>query len=89
MTAKLFKPDGTMTPVEPQNGKDFQLDELNRFVDGYIEIVRPLDMPGYIMVINEEGKLKGLPFNPMASKFWHANDPIVGNALLCRTEQVK
>ena len=68
MTAKLFKPDGTMTPVEPQNGKDFQLEELNRFVGGYIEIIRPLDIPGHIMVINEEGKLKGLPFNPMASQ---------------------
>jgi hypothetical protein len=88
-TAKLIKPDGTVTPVEPKNGTDFSLDELHEFVGGYIEIVRPIDMPGVVMVINEEGKLKGLAHNAIASKFWHSGDPIVGNAILCHSSQVK
>jgi hypothetical protein len=46
-------------------------------------------MPGVIMVINEEGKLKGLAHNEIASKFWHSGDPIVGNAVMCHHSQVK
>jgi len=88
-SAKLIKPDGSVITVEPENGTDFRLDELNRFVEGYIEVIRPPGMPGVIMVINEEGKLKGLAHNAVASKFWHDADPIVGNALLCHHSQVK
>jgi Domain of unknown function (DUF3846) len=86
--AKLIKTDGSVITVEPKNGTDFQLDELNEFVDGYIEVIRPPSMPGVIMVINEEGKLKGLPYNVVATLIWQCDD-IVGNVLLCHHSQVK
>jgi hypothetical protein len=88
-SAKLIKANGEVTTVRPKNGMDFQLDELNEMVGGYIEVIRPPGMPGVIMVINEEGKLKNLPHNAIASKFWHHADPIVGNVLLCHHSQVK
>lgn len=90
MIAKLIKTNGEVVPVTPKNGTDFQIDELNEMVGGYIEIVHPPSMQGAIMVINEEGKLKGLPFNLLATMTAHlAGDHIVGNVLLCHPSQVK
>lgn len=37
--ATLIKTDGSKLEIQPQNGLDFQLDELQKFVDGYIEII--------------------------------------------------
>ena len=37
--ATLIKTDGSKLEIQPQNGLDFQLDELQKFVDGYIEIL--------------------------------------------------
>jgi len=75
--------------VEPKNGKDFKLDELQKFVGGYIEIVQlNRDM---IMVCNEEGKLMGLPFNPTASILLmtaRRNDYIAGDVLVCKSSEV-
>ena len=90
MIAKLLKPNGEVVPVQPKNGTDFQIDELNELVEGYIEIIRPPSQQGAIMVINEEGKLKGLPFNLLATMTYQVpNDYVVGNALLCHPSQVK
>ena len=62
--SKLIKVDGTVQDVLPQNGTDYKLDELKKFVDGYIEIVNLSD--GYIMVVNEglgNFKLKKQKYN--------------------------
>ena len=43
--ATLIKTDGSKLEIQPQNGLGFQLDELQKFVDGYIDIInlhRPL-----------------------------------------------
>ena len=77
--------------VYPKNGSDFELEELKEFVGGYIEIVQLNDKQ--LIVVNEEGKLKNLPHNPIATeafylaKGWH--DTIVGNALICDVKQIK
>ena len=68
--AKLYKADGTIIEVVPANGTDFQLDELQAMVDGYIEIVPAGN--GKIMVIDEEGKLKGKPVNDAATIIHYA-----------------
>lgn len=86
--------NGVYTPetseVKPQSGKTFSLSELQGFVDGYIEIVKLND--GKIMVVNEEGKLKDLPFNHAATKIYaetYSNrDVIVGNALVCEPNEL-
>jgi hypothetical protein len=47
---------------------------------------------GKIMVVNEEGKLKDLPFNHAATKIYaetYSNrDVIVGNALICEPNEL-
>lgn len=41
--AKIIKTDGTIVEVTPQNGTDFQLEELQKIVGGYIEVLRLTD----------------------------------------------
>lgn len=43
-----------VSQIKPKNGRDFELEEAQRYVDGYIEVVRLTD--DQIMIINEEGK---------------------------------
>lgn len=47
------------------------LDDLQKLVGGYIEIVRPTPILNQqlFMVVNEEGLLRGLPYNSRASAF--------------------
>lgn len=89
--AIIIKTDGTILEIEPVNGKDFKLEELNAIVNGYIEIVYLND--GQIMVVNEEGLIKGLPYNKEATRrvFMGTYLPyyIVGDVLVCNQKQVK
>lgn len=86
--ATLYRHNGTEENVEPQNGAQFTLKELNRFVDGYIEIVFLND--GRLMVVNEEGKLKGLPLNVKATEIMGSKyDCIVGDALVCEDYEIE
>jgi len=72
MCAMILRADGTHEEIQPANGTNFQLSELQRIVGAgappgchWIEIVQTKD--GRIMVINEEGKLYGLPRNEAAT----------------------
>ena len=90
--AQILYASGDVKNVEPKNGKDFQYEELKEIVGGYIEIVYLSDKQ--IMVVNEEGKLIGLPFYLMATEAYRLatqpnNDTIVGDVLLCDVNQVK
>lgn len=65
--------------------KFYELEELQEIVGGYIELVYlPNDE---IMVVNEEGLLYNLPYNPKASNY--ANRPIVGDVLICKRKHLK
>jgi len=72
--------DGIQEHARPKNGKDFTLKEAQAYVDGYVEVVH-LDIPGMILLVNEDGLLKGLRRNRVASIMAGTN--IVGDALLC------
>ena len=91
--ATLLKTDGIGTEVEPKNGTDFQLEELQKFVGGYIEIIQLND--GRIMVVNEEGKLQSLEMNDEATEIateHHAlfdGDWICGDVLICNEREVQ
>jgi hypothetical protein len=82
MKATIYKPDGTETEVTPKD-KSFTLDELKEIVGGWIEVVA---LKGSYMVVNEEGKLMGLPFNLRATTIarQHLNngDFIVGTVII-------
>ena len=89
--AKIYKTNGEVIDIEPKNGKDFKYKELNEIVGGYIELVNlPSDR---FMVVNEEGKLMGLPINEKATTIFQTElgpyDVIVGDCLICKTSQIK
>ena len=57
-------------------------------VGGLIQVVNPKGLPEpFRMVVNEEGRLKKLPFHPVAS-FWYGTQthgqPIVGTVVLLK-----
>jgi Domain of unknown function (DUF3846) len=88
--AQFIPIEGEPQEISPANGTDFTLGELQTLVGGIIEIVQLHH--GQILVVNEEGLLKGLPLNTLASLVYlthGGNTYIVGNALLCGTEEVR
>lgn len=80
--------------IIPENGKDFKLEELQRYVKGYIEIVRCKN-PDFIAVVDEEGKLKENSYiNTLATAVAHQvvgnfNDWLAGDVIFCRSSMVK
>ncbi len=84
-------------PEDPKKG--FSLKELQAIVGGSIEIVKCKD--GKLMVINEEGKLDGLPVNRKATglyiygsldpEAWDkgTGDQIVGDVLVATSNLIK
>jgi len=67
MKAVIIKTDGSKEIVEFDNDNAYGV--LSGAVDGYIQQV-PLDDIGVTMYCNEEGKLHGLPQNPIATALW-------------------
>ena len=91
--AKLIRNDGTEETVRPKNGKSFTLDELQSFVEGYIEAVSlPDDMT---MWLNEEGKFDPKTMfrpNEKASRILAdaggiPGDVVMGNVLICNSRE--
>jgi len=76
--AHWIKVDGTVIPVIPEKGARFSLKELQDMVGGYVE---RLGLPKRaVMILNEEGIPKGLPFNEKASQI--AGREIVGDVVV-------
>ena len=63
---RIYYADGRQEERAPANGQDYSLEEMQAIVGGYIETV-PCKQPGMMMVVNEEGKLLGLPRNDKAT----------------------
>ena len=89
--AKLIKAAGAISEVEPQNSQFFELEELQKLVGGFIEII---DLGNdELMVVNEEGKLNDLPYNFCATQMYQrstrALDYIAGDALVCLSNQIR
>jgi hypothetical protein len=87
--AYLLKTDGTIHEVKPATGRVFTIGELQGMVGGYIEVVRT--HTGDFMVVNEDGKLRGLPPNDVATeRYPHGRrDPIVGDVLIATWEELE
>ena len=85
-----YYPDNRTEQIKPEKGKFFKLKELQSIVGGYIECRHLKD--DMIMVVNEEGKIKGLPYNYLATLLAVKsgyNDYIVGPALVCPSKLIK
>ena len=88
MRAYLFKADGDSEDIRPEDEVGgFELSRIQEIVGGYVELISvdPCGVCGsnskMVMLVNEEGKLKELPKNYMASAV--ANMDIVGNSVYC------
>lgn len=70
--------------VEPAQPPYFSLEEVQKAVGGYIEMVR---LPhNNIMFVDEEGVLKNKPLNVAATQI--AGQMIVGDAFVCGSNMV-
>ena len=90
MEALFLKASGGIEKIKPKNGKDFSLIELQKYVGGSIEMLRTND--NRWLIVNEEGRLHGLPRNKAATKLYqfnYINGDIVGNAVVCPVSMVK
>lgn len=89
--ATLIKVDGSESEQKPANGKSFTLEELQRFVGGYIQELR---MPsGSFLLFDEEGKMKNKPINGRATLIGRTcgtahDDCVVGDALICTASEL-
>ena len=71
--------------------KNVTLKEMQEIVGGYIEFIY-LRKDNLVMVVNEEGKITGLPFNAKATqlvKECNINDIIVGDVLIVNQSLIK
>lgn len=95
MNATLYTTDGGERPAAPENGKDFQLEELYKLLKCDLVEVVYLNRT-QIMIIDEEGKCRAEPkVNKKATMLaWkhmaiHPNDVIMGDAIVCDTTMFK
>ena len=72
----LISPDGYVDMIEHADSIDF----YHQQIGGMIEIVRVHD--DIVMIVDDEGKLKNLPYNKVATYLYNTDDFIVGPALL-------
>lgn len=92
MKGLLITPEASVTEFVPANGRDFTLEELQKSVEGCIEIIDLTDKT--IMVVNEDGKGRLYP-NMMATiiakgcRAIFPHDYIAGNAVMCPSDMVK
>ena len=87
-SAKIIYPDKDSEDYSPKNGTTFELEEMQKIVGGYIEIIRLND--GRLIIVNEEGLLHGLPVNIEATNILRRDHSttqyIVGNAIVCDSD---
>lgn len=81
--ALVIKTDGTKEVVLFTEGSFLEL--AQKTVGGWIQLVR-LNSKGIDLYLNEEGKLDGLPQNPVATALWSEDygltDYIVGDVII-------
>lgn len=97
--ATLYKPNDEMDLVSPENGTDFQLEELYELLEcDMIQVISLGCTKRFgqtIMVIDESGKLKMHIANEEATKLaWKqhgidTSDYIAGKALVCSLSMLR
>lgn len=87
--AIIIKINGEKENTEPENSNVFTLEELQKAVGGYIELVSITtgEHAGKLMVVDEEGKLKtDAQLNEEASRI--AGKVIVGQVIIIDRNQI-
>lgn len=84
---RVYKAQGSV--IEFTNHK-FTLREMQKIVKGLIEIVRL--SPTLVMIVNEEGKIRGLPYNDPATALYRyylkTKDIIVGDVIVTEAKNI-
>ena len=98
MTKEKVNTDASEFKIVSDSKDEPTLESAQEFVGGYVE---GITFPnGDYLIINEEGKLKGLPLNPEATALWRATfdndnyitgrkDFVVGPAILIKAKALK
>ena len=98
MTKKEINTKASEFKIIEDSKDEPSLKEAQEFVGGYVE---GITFPnGDYLIINEEGKLMGLPLNPEATALWRATfdndnyvtgrkDFVVGPAILIKKDALK
>lgn len=63
-----------------------------KVIGDWVERVRPTGLPGYLMLVDENGRLKNLPMNLAGSLFYGAQfhgEPIVGTIVIAGDNREK
>jgi hypothetical protein len=86
----LFKTDKTTETIVFQ-GENASLEELQKLVGGYIELIYLKDEN--VLVVNEDGKSNNLDYNELATAEWiskgnNNGEFVVGNALLINLQYI-
>ena len=89
-SAKIIYTDKGAEDYTPKNGTTFELEEMQKIVGGYIEIVRLND--GRIIIVNEDGLSLNLPVNIEATNILRRDhsttEYIVGTAIVCDADMI-
>lgn len=66
-----------------ENGeKKPSLKTVQDLVDGYVELINIPNKPDWQMLVNEDGRMKQLPYNEEASEL--CGRPVVGHAVILK-----
>lgn len=90
MSDVLVKCTGTLQPIRPMNGESYTLLEMQHYVGGYIETVNMGN--GKVLIVDEEGKLKGKLPNRIATGWLQVegiHDFVAGDAMLIDRKRIK
>ena len=89
MSDVLVTSTGGMKAIMPMNGRHYSLQEMQSYVGGYIETLK---VGQKILVMDEEGKLKGKLPNRIATGWVlqeGINDYICGDVMLIERSHIK
>lgn len=88
--AVIYKTDGQMVAIEPQNGKYFTLSELQDAVGGYVELIATKtdnNKHQWHAYADEDGKLRNRPYNALASALFRLD--LVGDILFTPAKYIQ
>ena len=90
-SAKIIYTDKGAEDYTPKNGTTFELEEMQKIVGGYIEIVRLRD--GRMIIVDEDGKSKdkavNIPATNILRRDHFTTDYIVGTAIVCDADMLE
>lgn len=89
MKAVVFKTDGI---AYVRDFKEPMMQSAEGVIGDWVERVRPVGCPGYLMLVDESGLLKNLTINIVGSLFYGTQfhgSPIVGDIIIAKDTKEK